>query len=108
MNSLSAVVGKDVETSGFFNIFEPFNLEPFNVQEAREFILAKGQQANFEQQEYECMWKYGEESEQEWPPLRLQLIGKMLLEEKGHGMDDPLYWQKFEQRLEIVYRGVVY
>jgi len=107
-NPLSAVVGKDVETSGFFNIFEPFNLEPFNVQEAREFILAKGQQANFEQQEYECMWKYGEESEQEWPPLRLQLIGKMLLEEKGHGMDDPLYWQKFEQRLEIVYRGVVY
>lgn len=107
-NSLSAIIGKDVETSGFFNIFEPLLLEPFDVHEATEFILAKGKQANFTPQEYECMWKYGEESEQEWPPLRLQLVGKMLLAERGQAKDDPLYWQKFEHHLEEVYRGVVY
>jgi transcriptional regulator with XRE-family HTH domain len=105
---LSQVVGKDVETSGFFNIFEPCTLAPFAVQEAREFIQAKGQQANFGQLENACMWKYGEVSEQEWPPLRLQLVGKMLLAEQGKPRDDPLYWQHFEQRLERVYRGVVY
>ncbi len=106
--SLSQVVGKDVETSGFFNIFEPCTLVPFAVQEAREFIQAKGQQANFGQLENACMWKYGEVSEQEWPPLRLQLVGKMLLAEQGQLRDDPLYWRHFEQRLENVYRGVVY
>ncbi len=105
---LSEVIGKDVETSGFFNIFEPCTLEPFAVQDAREFILAKGQQANFGQLEYACMWKYGEVSEQKWPPLRLQLVGKLLLEENGQIRDDPLYWRHFEQRLEDRYRGVVY
>ncbi len=104
---LSTIVGKDVETSGFFNIFEPLVLEPFDIHETREFIQAKGKQANFTEQEYQCMWKYGEESEQEWPPLRLQLVGKMLLADRGQSSQDPGYWQKFEQRLEDVYRGVV-
>ncbi len=104
---LSTIVGKDVETSGFFNIFEPLTLEPFDIHEAGEFIQAKGKQANFTEQEYQCMWKYGEESEQEWPPLRLQLVGKMLLADRGQSEHDPAYRQKFEQRLEDVYRGVV-
>lgn len=113
-NSLSTIVGKDGETSGFFNIFEPLTLEPFDYQEANEFIQAKGQQANFTESEYQYMWKYGEESEQEWPPLRLQLVGKMLMADRGQSLpslpslSDPLYLQRFEQRLEDVYRGVVY
>ena len=107
-NPLSQVVGKDGETSGFFNVFETCMLEPFGVQEARDFIQAKGQQANFGQLEYACMWKYGEISEQKWPPLRLQLVGKQLLAEKDQQRDAPLYWQQFERRLEDVYRGVVY
>jgi transcriptional regulator with XRE-family HTH domain len=107
-SSLSAIVGKDVETSGFFNIFEQLTLAPFDFQEASEFIQLKGQQANFTEIEYQCMWKYGEESKQEWPPLRLQLVGKMLLADRVQAGQDPLSWQKFEQRLEDVYRGVVY
>ena len=107
-NPLSQVIGKDGETSGFFNIFETCVLEPFGVQEAREFITAKGQEANFGQLEYACMWKYGEISEQKWPPLRLQLVGKLLMAERDQQRDAPLYWQQFERRLEDVYRGVVY
>ncbi len=105
---LSTIVGKDVETSGFFNIFDPLTLEPFDIHDAGEFIQAKGKQANFTEQEYQCMWKYGEESVQEWPPLRLQLVGKMLIADRRQSsVGDPIYWQKFEQRLEDVYRGVV-
>jgi transcriptional regulator with XRE-family HTH domain len=105
---LSAIVGKDVETSGFFNIFEPLTLKPFTREEARDFIQAKGEQADFTLQEYESMWKYGAEGEDMWPPLRLQLVGKMLLADRGQVQSDPLYWQIFERRLEEVYRGVIY
>jgi transcriptional regulator with XRE-family HTH domain len=105
---LSAIVGKDVETSGFFNIFEQLTLKPFSVEEAREFIQAKGKEADFTQQEYELIWKYGEEDVHQWPPLRLQLVGKMLLADRGQVNSDPRFWQIFEQRLEEVYRGVVY
>ena len=105
---LSAIVGKDVETSGFFNIFEPLTLKPFAVEEAREFIQAKGEQADFTPLEYESMWKYGTEGEDRWPPLRLQLVGKMLLADRVQAKNDPPAWQIFEQRLEEVYRGVMY
>jgi transcriptional regulator with XRE-family HTH domain len=59
---LSLVVGKDVETSGFFNIFEQVTLEPFTYEEAADFIQEKSKQANFTEQESQCLWKYGEES----------------------------------------------
>jgi transcriptional regulator with XRE-family HTH domain len=105
---LSAVVGKDVETSGFFNIFEQLMLEPFSLEEAAVFIREKSLQVGFSEQEVQCLWKYGEESEQEWPPLRLQLVGKMLIEERGQYRDDEQYWQRFEQRLEEIYKEVVF
>jgi transcriptional regulator with XRE-family HTH domain len=107
-NPLSTVVGRDVETSGFFNIFEQLTLEPFDADEAGEFIEEKCRQAGFTQQQREALWKYGEESEQEWPPLRLQLVGKLLLEDREYARADTIDWQKFEQRLEDAYRGVVY
>jgi transcriptional regulator with XRE-family HTH domain len=105
---LSAVVGKDVETSGFFNIFEQVTLEPFTYEEAADFIQEKSKQANFTEPESQCLWKYGEESEREWPALRLQLVGKMLMEERGQRGNDAKYWQRFEQRLEEIYKEVVF
>ncbi len=105
---LRNVVGKDVETSGFFNIFEQLTLEHLDFDEARRFIGDKSALAGFSQLEIECLWKYGEESQGEWPILRLQLVGKMLEEDKGWTRDDPNYWEKFEQRLLNRYRGVVY
>jgi transcriptional regulator with XRE-family HTH domain len=105
---LRNVVGKDVETSGFFNIFEQLTLEHFDADEAKRFIEEKSAQASFTPLETEYLWKYGEESQGEWPVLRLQLVGKMLEEDKDWPRGDPGYWEKFEQRLLNRYRGVVY
>jgi len=54
--------------------------------------------------------------EQLWPPLRLQLVGKLLLEDKFLAAEegphyyrpkDPAYWQEFEERLSEKYRVVM-
>ena len=95
----------------------PLTIEPFNLEEAEAFAKAKGNQAGFTDQERDLLLKYGQTEEQRWPPLRLQLVGKMLLGDKLLGEkegiryyspNDPGYWQKFERRLEDKYRGVVY
>jgi DNA-binding XRE family transcriptional regulator len=106
---LIEIVGKEVETSGFFNVFEQITMRPFDVEEARTFIEEKCMHAEFTKQDCQYLWKYGQEGEQQWPPLRLQLVGKMLLEDKIHHYylpHDQNYWKKFEQRLEEKYRGV--
>ena len=41
------IVGRDGETSGFFNIFEQLTLKPFNIDIARKFAQDKGDQAGF-------------------------------------------------------------
>ncbi len=105
---LSVVVGKDVETSGFFNIFEQLTLKPFHIEEAREFIETKGVQAGFSPQEQDLLWHYGQEHEQEWPPLRLQLVGKLLLEEREHVGYTGHNHTQFEQQLREKYREVMY
>ena len=105
---LSTVVGKDVETSGFFNIFEQVNLRPFTVQEADEFITTKSKQAQFSDCECHNLWRYSEDGERQWPPVRLQLVGKLLQEahcDRNH--DDPEYWETFTQRLEEMYREII-
>jgi len=110
------IVGDIGKTSGFFNVFEQLTLEPFNIEEAQAFVQAKGVQAGFSDQERDCLLKYGQVENDQWPPIRLQLVGNMLLEDKTlarkegshyYRPDDPGYWQKFEQRLEEKYRGVV-
>lgn len=110
------IVGDYGKTSGFFNVFEQLTLEPFDVEEAEEFTTAKSAQAGFTEQERAYLMKYGQIGEQQWFPLRLQLVGKMLLEDKilfaregshYYRPDDTNYWQKFEKRLEEKYRGVV-
>lgn len=60
--------------------------------------------------------KYGQLADARWPPIRLQLVGKMLLDDKAlhvkegelrYRPDDPDYWQRFALHLEEKYRGVV-
>lgn len=110
------IVGNYGNTSGFFNIFEQLTLEPFDREDAKEFVTAKSALAGFNEQEQEMLMHYGRLEGGLWPPIRLQLVGKMLLEDKtlggkGGGQryrpDDPHYWQRFAQRLEEKYRGVV-
>ena len=111
------IVGDYGKTSGFFNIFEQLTLKPFNTEEAEEFIRAKALQAGFSDQEQALILKYSQKDEQQWPPLRLQLTGKLLMEDKilafsegsqYYRPEDPNYWKEFEERLEEKYRGTVY
>jgi hypothetical protein len=116
LNIVGEVLGEQGKTSPFFNIFEQITLKPFNEYEAQKFVKEKCIQAGFLQREREILLRYGQISSQQWPPLRLQLVGKMLEEAKHLALyedasyyrpDDAGYWAEFEQRLEESYRGVV-
>src|SRR6266700_914556 len=110
--TLFDIVGNDGYTSGFFNIFDTYTLKPFVYKEAKEFVQIKGDQANLTKQERTYLLRYGQQQGQpQWPPLRLQLAGKMLLEDKEGGNsrpDDVDYWLDFKERLEIRYNAVVH
>ncbi len=109
-SSLIDIVDDHTKTSPFFNIFEQLTLEPFDSQEAEAFVQVKGRQAGFTAREQAYLLQYGQTHEGQWPPLRLQLVGKLLLESKlrqQYHPDDEQYWQKFRQRLEDKYRGAV-
>lgn len=110
--TLFDIVGNDGYTSGFFNIFDTYTLKPFVSKEAREFVQAKGDQANLTRRERMYLLKYGQQQDQQqWPPLRLQLTGKMLLEDKGEDNlrpNDVDYWSDFKERLEKRYNAVVH
>lgn len=112
---LIEIVGDGIKTSPFFNVFEQLKLKPFTLEEAQAFGQTKGTKAGFTKKEQEYLLKYGREQDL-WPPLRLQLVGTMLLEDKTlaeregpqyYRPNDPSYWQEFEQRLEEKYRGAV-
>lgn len=105
------IVGDAGKTSGFFNVFEQITLGPFTMGEADQFAKAKGALAGFHHQEQARMLQYGQRL-----PIRLQLAGKMLQEDKllaaqedanYYRPNDPNYWQDFETRMEEKYRGVV-
>lgn len=120
-SSLITLAGDRCETSGFFNIFHQLTLKPFDREEAEEFARAKSKEAAFNDAERAYLLKYGQEtltgdSEQRWPPLRLQLAGKMLLTDKNLAREgqpryyrplDESYWRDFEKRLQETYRGAV-
>lgn len=103
------------ESSPFFNIFEQRKLRPFNVIEAKSFVQAKGRQAGFPDKECSYFLDSAQEGEQQWPPLRLQLVGKLLLEDKIAAQTDPdsylpdtqRYWRDFEKRVNETYEAVV-
>lgn len=113
---LIEIVGEPGKTSGFFNIFEQLTLEPFHLKEAQIFVQAKGLQANFSDREKELLLEYSQTGQGEWPPLRLQLVGKEIFSGKKlaeqddpyyYRPDDPDYWEKFEEKLERKYSGVI-
>jgi AAA domain len=113
---LIEIVGEPGKTSGFFNIFEQLSLGPFTRKEAELFVCEKSAQAGFTQREQHTLLHYGQIDAKGWPPLRLQLAGKMLLEDKTladksdpsyYRPDDPGYWKHFEERLEEKYFGAV-
>jgi AAA domain len=115
---LIELVGERCQTSGFFNIFHQLALKPFDKVEAEEFAQAKSAQAGFTPDEHSALLKYGQEKnrKQQWPPLRLQLIGKVLQTDKNLAItgkqhlyrpNDINYWREFEERLEETYRGAV-
>lgn len=109
------IVGEDGKTSGFFNVFEQLTLKPFTLEEAEDFAHTKGGQAGFTNQERMRLLQYGQEESLYWP-LRLQLVGQMLYEDKNMTLEmnqryykpeDPNYWQGFDTRLREKYQAVV-
>jgi hypothetical protein len=104
---LIEIVGDIGDTSGFFNIFEQRTLETFTVEEAQTFLAKKGKQAGFTAREQEVFADYSRLPNGDWPPLRLQLVGKMLLELQGRATQGEPDWQRFKQRLEKTYRAAV-
>ncbi len=104
------IVTEATHVSSLINIFDQIVLEPFNEKEAKDFVKKKGMQAGFSEQECSYMLHYGQLEDRSWPPLRLQLAGQMLFEDKNVGdyhPDDPHYWRCFAERLEERYRGVL-
>jgi len=106
---LREVVDKKSQGSPFFNIFEQVSLKPFTYSDTEQFIFEKGNIARFQPKERDYLWKYGRmsESEQAWLPLRLQLAGKILVEDLDQARKDPNYRQSFEERFTSIYQAVV-
>lgn len=117
LDVVAALSGEQQRASPFFNVFRQITLRPFTVQEALSFVTAKGSQAHFSQEEQDYLLRYGRQEDQDlWPPLRLQLTGTLLQEDKALAVQenpvcyrpqDPDYWQDFARRVEEVYQGSV-
>jgi hypothetical protein len=111
------LVSKNLKTSPFFNVFSTLRLAPFDQEDAQQFAQEKSTQAGFTDREQAYLLKYARESDrQAWPPLRLQLVGELLLNDKGlaggadhshYRPDDPEYWMQFKERVEDMYQGMV-
>jgi len=95
------------ETSPLFNTVQQISLHPFDEQEARAFVEAKSTQVGFheEEQEYFLRWGtlYTTHGDPYWPPLRLQLVGQVLLDEKllPAGQQAASQADKIRARLEL-------
>jgi transcriptional regulator with XRE-family HTH domain len=104
------IVTEATQASSLINVFDQITLRPFNEREAMDFVKKKGDQAGFTEQERQCLLRYGVLEEHSWLPLRLQLVGQMLLEDKraeDYQPEDAYYWQNFTLRFEERYRGVL-
>ena len=107
------------QTSPLFNIVQQIRLQPFTENEAREFVHDKSDRAGFNTKEQDyflrCGKLYNASGEPYWPPLLLQLVGQMLLDDKqavqgnaaGFQVDDVLYQSDFKRRLDEAYQAVV-
>jgi hypothetical protein len=106
------------DTSPLFNIMQELPLKGFNEQEARHFVAYKGRLAGFHQDELRLFLNSAAmlqpDGSQSWPPLRLQLVGQLLLSEKqrttgqpAYDPKDPVYQRVFKQRVDEAYLAVV-
>jgi hypothetical protein len=104
------------KTSGFFNVFEQLMIRPFSRKEAERFVQSKGAEIGLTEQEKKRLLQYGLQGGEYWP-VRLQLAGKMLLEDKilaereqdrdYYQPEDLYYWQEFDRRFKEIYGGVM-
>lgn len=106
---LRQVVDKRAQGSPFFNIFEQISLKPFSYTDTEQFIFEKGNVARFQSNERQYLWTYGRmsENEQAWWPIRLQLAGKILLDDLDQARKDPNYRQTFEDQFNAIYQAVM-
>jgi serine/threonine protein kinase len=105
---------KHTKTSPFLNIFLQLTLHPFDRTDAEQFVQKKGAQAQFTEQERAYLLAYSQSDKGQFPPLRLQLAGETLLNEKRAAVtagqhhyrpSDPEYWQAFKKRVDVAYKG---
>ncbi len=115
-HNLIDIVPPDPLSSPFFNTFEKFLLRPFDDKEAETFAEVKSSQAGLTNQERTYLLKYGTKDKHQWPPIRLQLVGKEMLTAKSLAVsegssyyrpDDPDYWRDFEKLVDEKYDAVV-
>lgn len=96
-------------TSPFFNICRQVTLKPFTRQDAGDFADHKAEQAGFSARTREYLLQAAREPDREaWFPLKLQLVGTLLYEDKLMGqtsLDSEDYRQAFEERVAEEYRG---
>lgn len=114
---LIEIVSENLKTSPFFNVFVQLRLVPFDQEDAEQFAQEKSAQAGFTDQERAYLLKYAQMSNQQaWPPLRLQLVGELLLNDKRlsartgnrhYRPEDPEYWMEFKERVQDMYQGMV-
>ncbi len=107
---LRQVVDTKAQGSPFFNIFEQVSLKPFTYSDTEQFIFEKGNVARFQPNERQYLWTYGRmsENEQAWWPLRLQLAGKILVDDLDQTRKDPKnYRQSFEEQFNTIYQAVI-
>jgi len=106
------------QTSPLFNIMLLISLPFFTEQDARAFVDEKSDIARFTKKESDFFFSqstlYSANGEPYWPPLRLQLVGQMLLDDKHEiqgqpldkQLDDYQYRHEFEIRLNERYQAV--
>ena len=112
MDAVVSILGEKSRTSPFFNIFYTLTLKPFDTKDAEAFAQVKSVQAGFTEQERQYLLErsvvYGPNGTKQWYPLKLQLVGRILLKDTQAAQTDPThyrpqdvqYWLDFEQRIK--------
>ena len=107
------------QTSQLYGMVQQLPLKPFAEMEANAYVIKKGRLAGFsnEDQQFflECAPIYRQDGTRVWFPLRLQLVGQMLLADKeaiqaqqqSFQVQDQTYRADFKQRLNEQWQAVV-
>jgi hypothetical protein len=105
------------ETSPLFGIMPQLTLKPFIELEAQTFVQEKSQQAGFNVQEQsfflKCAAIHQTDVLKQWPPLRLQMVGQKLLDDKRmaeegrreYNVQNISYQTDFIRRLDDQYQA---